>query len=478
MGIRIDNVNATTEEAKWKKTYVGDDWFKYEGVQDVTLNGDGTQRTVIRFDFDSWVADAAFYLDGLSVKDSSGKEYCSNGGFEDCYVYEDGAPRSFVAYSASSTNAGDGVVAWYNPSRDDITDITLTVNGTEVEFTPVLTSNGYNQVILENLGEHAVYNCVLDITAGGKVYTNERKLIPHSSDNYYNAAGNQPLSGWAFMRNETEGNYTNAVLEIDRDIKNSGNSSMRITGGRSSAANGVYASLAQSITLEKNKTYQFSVTYRCVGAKTFKVQGIYNTTNGWENDPTIKSTSVRDRWTTKTYTMNAIDGEADDGETYARTLQFIIEDNADAIWIDDVAIYEMTEGVADTSKNLVRNGGFEFDDWSIGGNGYYLTYEGEVLEQIEELEAGEILAQKSFRNVNNENLEVTVVAASYEDGKLVDVSFVNQQIPIAVNPFVSSKVGATVTVPEMTEGKKYEVKLMVLDSMDNLVPLTQADIFN
>ncbi len=461
-------------DPSWTKTYAGNGWTKYTGTQTRT-----SDTTTINFYMSSWVKEAAFYLDGLSVKDSSGKEYCPNGGFEDCYVYEEGMPEMFVATSASNVNKNKGVVAWTNPQKSDITDITLTVNGTEIEFTPDTASQAYNHVVLENLGEHISYNCVLSITAGGKTYTSSRVLVAHTSDMYYNAAGNRVISpDWTLARNETEGNYCNTVLEIDKEIKASGNSSMKVTCGRSGTATNTYASLVQGVQLEKNKTYQFSAKIRYMGSTNFKVQGIYNTSNGWENSAPINPVNERERWKTYTYDIAAYDGEADDGEMYTRTLQFIFDNKADAVWIDDVAIYEVSEGVVNTSKNFIKNGGFEYDtEWASTSTNYQLTYNGEVVADIEALESGEVLGSIGIKNYEKEDLNVTVVAAVYEDGKLVDVSFAEKDVPVLANPFVTPTVGTSVTVPEFAEGKKYEMKLMLLDSMNNLKPLRNADIF-
>lgn len=447
--------------SEYTRTYVGDGWFKYENTVTTTK-----EKTLIDYYLSGWANNEAYYFDGLSVKDSNGKEYCKDGNFENCYVYGECSPENLVAYSASSTNKGEGVIAWFNPKRDDITAINLTVDGDEVEFVSNTDSRGYNEVVLSNLEDKNIYDVVLAITAGGRTYKTQKTLIQNSASKNYNAVGNRPLGDWQFSRNETSGVYCDATLELDSDIKYSGNNSMKISCARSGAASNVYARLEQWVSLDKNKSYQLSAKTRSIGVgRDIKLMV------DWETAATFKG---KTRWTTKKYTIAANDPEADDGEKYDVCISFLVESKADAAWIDDVSLYEIQDGEP-TGQNLIKNGGFEYDDsdtWKVTGHQYNLVFEEDIIDTVDSLEEGEILGSVYIQNYSENNLDLTLVAALYEDGKLIDISFVEREdISILVNPFDDTQIGSSVKVPEMDPEKDYQMKLMLWDSIDGLKPM-------
>ena len=57
------------------------------------------------------------------------------------------------------------------------------------------------------------------------------------------------------------------------------------------------------------------------------------------------------------------------------------------------------------------------------------------------------------------------------------MSFVEQNVPIAAEAFETSTIGCSVSVPQMDPEKKYQIKLMLWNSMTDIMPLTEANIF-
>ena len=134
----------------------------------------------------------------------------------------------------------------------------------------------------------------------------------------------------------------------------------------------------------------------------------------------------------------------------------------------------------ENGKEYCPDGGFEFEPaekktWEIVGYNYAYTEEGEIVEYITDLEAGEIYGGVEIINYEEEDLSVAVAVAVYEDGMLKDVTYVEDEIPIAVDS-ETSKVGGSVTVPEMDPEKEYLMKVMVWDSIAGMMPFEEADI--
>ena len=131
-------------------------------------------------------------------------------------------------------------------------------------------------------------------------------------------------------------------------------------------------------------------------------------------------------------------------------------------------------------KEYCPDGGFEFEPaekktWEIVGYNYAYTDEGEIVEYITDLEAGEIYGGVEIINYEEEDLSVAVAVAVYENGMLKDVTLVEDDIPIAADS-ETAKVGGSVTVPEMDPEKEYLMKVMVWDSIKGMMPFEEADI--
>ena len=129
-------------------------------------------------------------------------------------------------------------------------------------------------------------------------------------------------------------------------------------------------------------------------------------------------------------------------------------------------------------KEYCPDGGFEFEPaekktWEIVGYNYAYTEDGEIVEYITDLEAGEIYGGVEIINYEEEDLSVAVVVAVYENGMLKDVTLVEDDIPIATDS-ETAKVGGSVTVPEMDPEKEYLMKVMVWDSTTGMMPLAEA----
>jgi hypothetical protein len=141
-------------------------------------------------------------------------------------------------------------------------------------------------------------------------------------------------------------------------------------------------------------------------------------------------------------------------------------------------IYFCEEG---TDKNLVYNGSFEIKEWSVIGYEYDVISGDEVVKSdIKSLEEGnnaEVLGKIKIQNIAKEDFDVAVAVALYENNKLIDISFVEQNVPVAAEAFETSTIGSSVSVPQMDPEKKYQIKLMLWNSMTDLMPLTEANIF-
>ena len=467
IGIR----NYTERFINHTKTYVGNGWYRYERTFTTTEDKD-----YLEYYLSGYALNESYYIDGLSlVNTATGEEYATNGGFEECYLYGEYEPQRFVVYSASNTNTGKATVAWKNPTKTDITAISLTVDGDEISFEPDLNSGSSNEVVLEDIENKGTYNCVLNITAGGKTYTYSKVLYQYDKDKYYNCAGNRTLeSGWSFIRQEKEGFYCDAVLDIDNEIKASGNSSIRITCARPAKESSVYAALVtKNASLAKNKAYRLSYKIRYIGASGVRVVPII--AGKWDND-NAQSFSGREKWKEYDYEIDVQDAFAEDDETYKFQVMFLFENGTDAVWLDDVALYEYEDGET-IGENLISNGGFEFaDEFAVIGYEYNLTMDGEILDAVSNLEEGEILGRVNINNYSKENLNVTAVTAIYEDGKLIGASLAESPIPITVNPFMGTRVGGSVTVPEMDAEKTYEMRVFAWDSLGHCQPLGKPGV--
>ena len=451
--------------------YVGDGWVKWTKTFQTTV-----ASNEIQFALYGAVCDDFLYFDELSVKDTNGKEYCPDGGFETGYNYDDGIPSRFVAYSASEVNNGVGVIAWENPTKTyySITDITLTVNGEAVDVSDVSKdSAAKNQVVLENLVDNETYECALSITTSdGRTHTTTKSFVCNSADEY-KYAGTRVLSNWKIERTELDQEYANTIVEFDDVVKASGASSVKIVCSKDGITEGVSARFVQDVTLDQGKEYVASYKYRYISA-------VENTVNPpvkelFYDDVIDVTTKYSQDWTERTYEIPAYDYEAE-GEPYTYKFGFEVINSVDAFWIDDVAIYEVQNGEI-VGENLVKNGGFESDkDWEIVGY-EYLEVDGEdIIGEVTELKTGEILGAVKILNYTNPDLDVAVITAIYENGLLKDVSVVEDSVPLSTSLDTPATIGGSVTVPGMDPEKTYELKVMVWDSIAGMNPLTEADI--
>ena len=234
------------------------------------------------------------------------------------------------------------------------------------------------------------------------------------------------------------------------------------------------------VTLEAGKTYKFGVWYKVDDSITkqhqswpfFAIGGVdtvwdlatteAETVNGWKH-----------RWGTVT---------VEEDMTGALYFGFDpnlahVTDRTEIEFLFD-NIYFCEDG---TDENLVYNGSFEVKEWSVEGYEFDVISGDETvasnIASLKEGENSEVLAKIKIKNNLKDDFEATAIVALYENNTLVEFNFIEQDIPVAEDFFEISTLGSSISVPVMDPEKTYQIKVMLWNSLNEMIPLVEAYVF-
>ena len=146
------------------------------------------------------------------------------------------------------------------------------------------------------------------------------------------------IEGWTAVVNNADGG-----VYIDRSEGMRGKASVKLVNKSPRTSNQEYVAFFQKLTgLKRGKTYRLEFEAKVQNGKTCDV--MFNWSPRWSLIP-LKATYD---WTPFQFSYTAdADGSAD--------LRFILDNKTDALWIDNIKVYD----VAEPTVNLLKNGDFE-----------------------------------------------------------------------------------------------------------------------
>lgn len=261
-----------------------------------------------------------------------------------------------AAYAAAPLNvtvqpaSGKVTIAWKNPSVS-ITEIDIVnKNGVSVAGDTTLskTAGAVNVVAISGLTDNTEYKFTIKITSGGSTEDTvvTAKPVNLSTETYTADGYNIPKWIW-------RGGGSSIIRVVDTEEKHEGNASLKII---SNFRDAYVQTTADAVSLDKNKEYRVYFWARVKNAANNKVQ--------YMNDWGTRYTIAGDTW--KEYTLDLKD-------TTSLIFRFIVETTCDALWIDDIQLYEIADGQP-TGGNLFPQGNFEYTPYNFNLDGTTLSW--------------------------------------------------------------------------------------------------------
>jgi len=470
------NNTQNTSGITYKDTSYDGEWKKYQF--NVSADGDRNGITILADNLVDYI-----YIDDVSLVDANGKEYITNGGFEDVTNINISEIENLMAYPIVKGEAAN--ISWVNPKNDNIS-LKLYVNGVEdTNFVGknYATSQGFNEYLLTGLTNWQNYKIKLELTINDKVTSYETSVIPRP--------GAMRLKNWETSRHDgivsEVQNYANITADVVRDEGYESSSSLLINSNRNGVTNHTYFTIMQNATIDTTKVYEFSYKAKIDNAR--DKESLYLILDDkadnliWKhlyNDIAIVSVSEADEngWVTYTYALDAAEYE-ELYNSYEGTLEMsfriAIANWADSINLDDITLYELdpNNGYVPVGENLITDGGFEIPD-SIVNEPTINYYDTELATWVNGIDvtwgAGKYSAQVIAQNISEDApMSLTILLAGYKDGKLLKVVPAVGYVPL--NQWAATTITA--------EGEFEEVdaiKAMVWEGNSwSMIPVTSAN---
>ncbi len=464
------------ENSVWKKEVQSDGWTKY-----TTTLTRAASTNEFRIGLDA-LCDVIL-IDDITVATSAepSKNLLANGGFEDSKYTDPYAITDMVAYPAKA--GGAVVVSWYNPITQP-SGIILEKDGAQVDGVLIDTTAGvFNQCVVNGLNNGQAYTFTVKAMIDGKEYSHSKVMAPAAGGNY-----GYPAEGWELIMNDAPTAdvmyYANAVADIDKEVKKDGAASARIDINCPEVYGNVYSGLRQTVQLQKNKMYVLKANVKLEDIKQlcmveegscgdFVVWNMYTFHNGNPKTADWYEISYNLGTTDVTGNNDIYDPEAGDDEVYTVDLKIMTNSGAGTLWIDNASLYVIDEDGYIEGENLLVNPGFEAYDYKLGNVTLDLVDgEGAVLESnIPAVKEGKIKANASIKNYAAGNLDAAVIFALYNNGKLIDVDFMEETVSERAVYLPAYEYSTVFTVPALADTDNYEVKVMYWDGIDTMKAL-------
>jgi len=460
-------------------------WSKYEYTFTVPEGCTNNTINILR-EGDS----AGMYIDDISLTDANGNELIANGGFE-----IKGNLDELINPVAYPTSEGNAItLSWKNPPKA-YDEIKIYFDGelqTGVEVEEISTAaNAFNQFYYSGIENYTEYTVKVEALRGGEIVSSVE--LPVWTDDLgptTNYAGNQPIDPWKYTRMEnTEYGYANTVASVDYEEKASGSSSMKLTGNIEKVKHQCYPNINQQVTLDQGVKYvlSFKAKLNNVGALFVVLETEDLGEKIWGRTQLLNNFTTSD-W--KTYTVPLVfeneNGDTtfdsmNEGEMYSATIMIAVEKMIGSINIDDVKLYAVEEDddtytPINAGENLIKNGGFEFGGYAVEDAKFEVS-NGSKFVAIDKIQSGDIKVTTGIRNISmGEDFGAATIIAVYNNGQLVSIPYILEREYVESSVYLpTDKYSAIVTIPEMTQDDKYEIKVMYWDGFSAMKSLDTAD---
>lgn len=338
--------------ARFTKSDDADGWKKY--TKTITYNGEGS----LRFKFGYGCS--AAYIDDISMT-KSGTNAIANGGFERMseiskfkletdapaanpsrsgLTVEENAymPQNVVAYKAN----GKAALSWVNP----------TASIAKAELYEVI--GGTDSLISDELNTASAAGVKYFAAADGE--QGLFKLIFTFSDGkvteYAVSAADEAMPeipGWDITCSAGTDDAGNRIFPmaayLDSTVKHGAKAAFKMLSNGEKSKDGSMT-LSQEVKLSTDNTYIMYLWSKADGDAAYTVTYGGNTLTG-------TSQNGDDGWKCYTYYIDL-------AEMQDKTLSVTFEKNVKSLWLDDIELYCLKDGIP-TGSNLLENGDFEED---------------------------------------------------------------------------------------------------------------------
>lgn len=288
-------------------------------------------------------------IDCISMIDTAGNEYISNGSFEgnsDVYDTTDYQAK----YLRLEAYKNGSVLIWMNPSARELNDVKLylmsadgdTLLSDELDITP---GEIVRYEMMENeASQERQYKIVFSFeTKPDMIYYYGNKPQIATSKN----AGEWTIA----LRNNNDEDYSEELAYVDETESHTGTASLKISSTNAGKAN-CYAFIQRPINdMVEGKKYRISFWAKgCNVISAPQVHMAWVSFDGRGNQLEEESLKGTYSWTqiTREYTVGT-----------SKTLCFVVDHIMESFWIDDVTCFELNENGEEIGENLINDGSFE-----------------------------------------------------------------------------------------------------------------------
>lgn len=333
-----------TQHAGWTRyttsvTYSGEGYLKFQFVKgcdviyldDITLTKDGNNR-IVNGGFEETITTTSVVV----VTDPPSQNPSQSG----LTVVKDAYMPTGVLVWHEGTNTAS---SWINPTAISLQNVALyeLVNGRENLLTSGLdTGSGVSVEYLQEDTAYTIhqYKIVFTFSDGTMTeYLYDSEITPK-----------RQIPNWTLTYHTgSDGNvktYLPMAVWTDRTQKHGAEAAFKVVSNAAKTKDGSVV-LSQNIDLKANTTYVLYIWRKAVNASPYVIT--YGG-NPCKVNPTQKENSD---WECLTYQIQF-------SEKSNSLLEIAFEKNIEALWLDDIEIYQFSNGNP-TGQNLVVNGGFE-----------------------------------------------------------------------------------------------------------------------
>ena len=288
-------------------------------------------------------------IDCISMIDTAGNEYISNGSFEgnsDVYDTTDYQAK----YLRLEAYKNGSVLIWMNPSARELNDVKLylmsadgdTLLSDELDITP---GEIVRYEMMENeASQERQYKIVFSFeTKPDMIYYYGNKPQIATSKN----AGEWTIA----LRNNNDEDYSEELAYVDETESHTGTASLKISSTNAGKAN-CYAFIQRPINdMVEGKKYRISFWAKgCNVISAPQIHMAWVSFDGRGNQLDEDFLKGTYSWTqiTREYTVAT-----------SKTLCFVVDHIMESFWIDDVTCFELNENGEEIGENLINDGSFE-----------------------------------------------------------------------------------------------------------------------
>ncbi len=420
-------------------------WIKVEKT--ITI---GDSDTTTLFFFGNGATEA--YIDDISlVPVNGGNNIVIDGGFENATEIK---PVSNLR--AFQAGTGTVTISWTNAVWDGIRGIRLYANERFVSGDFKLGSGIVNEFTLTGLEEGKRVPVMIEVYVAGEIFTAYIDVTSYSAG----AQTEFKIGDWIANRS-THADVIN--FSIDSNVKAEGESSMRLDINFPGWEEGFAPYVKQQIKgVSSDTTYKLKFKSKAQDMKVFYViegsnwdqtfvireghDGVDEKTYDWK-ETTIRFTPAQDATSTEIY--------------------FYVESGNGSLWIDDVTLT-----VDGDTTNLVKNGGFEYVDYSVADPEFF-DENGNALTAIQ---PGRIEVRTEITNyAMGDSFYPVVIVALYDRMELKAMTYGQMQVVQSILN-LGNEFCVAIDVPEAIGDSDYKIKVMHWDGFDTIKPLGDTGI--